>query len=130
MPRTKMPNSSGHRVSSRQGGYRKWTDVTPQRSTAITLDRDSTSRGTLCELLCTAKKGPSTLLKFLRSGAMMKRVAMAVLGHFPTTEAKNHYVLAMDYFTKCPEEYVVPDESVATITFEHKCEKTESVCIM
>ncbi|KAL7863372.1 hypothetical protein SRHO_G00123560 [Serrasalmus rhombeus] len=68
---------------------------------------------------CTAKKGPMEKsrapLQPLQSGAPMERVAMDVLGPFPRTEAGNRYVLvAMDFFTKWPEAYVVPDQSAVT----------------
>lgn len=39
---------------------------------------------------------------------------MDILGSFPITEAGNHFVLvAMDYFTKWPEAYEVPDQSAS-----------------
>uniref|UniRef100_A0A3B1J624 Gypsy retrotransposon integrase-like protein 1 n=1 Tax=Astyanax mexicanus TaxID=7994 RepID=A0A3B1J624_ASTMX len=68
---------------------------------------------------CTAKKGPvgrsRAPLQSLRSGAPMERVAVDVLGPFPVTEDGNRYVLvAMDFFTKWPEAYAVPDQSAAT----------------
>ncbi|KAI4901978.1 hypothetical protein NFI96_025061 [Prochilodus magdalenae] len=72
-----------------------------------------------CCDLCTAKKGPvgrsRAPLQSLRSGAPMERVAVDVLGPFPVTEDGNRYVLvAMDFFTKWPEAYAVPDQSAAT----------------
>ncbi|KAI3352053.1 hypothetical protein L3Q82_020864 [Scortum barcoo] len=49
----------------------------------------------------------------------MERVAVDILGPFPATERGNRYILvAMDYFTKWPEAYAVPDQSAAT-TAEH-----------
>ncbi|KAL7841611.1 hypothetical protein SRHO_G00253020 [Serrasalmus rhombeus] len=68
---------------------------------------------------CTAKKGPTgksrAPLQPLQSGAPMERVAVDVLGPFPRTEAGNRYVLvAMDFFTKWPEAYAVPDQSAVT----------------
>uniref|UniRef100_A0A3P9H9G2 Integrase catalytic domain-containing protein n=1 Tax=Oryzias latipes TaxID=8090 RepID=A0A3P9H9G2_ORYLA len=45
----------------------------------------------------------------------MDRVGVDILGPFPTTETGNRYVLvAMDYFTKWPEAYAVPDQSATT----------------
>uniref|UniRef100_A0A3P9ICG4 Integrase catalytic domain-containing protein n=1 Tax=Oryzias latipes TaxID=8090 RepID=A0A3P9ICG4_ORYLA len=45
----------------------------------------------------------------------MERVGVDVLGPFPLTESGNRYVLvAMDYFTKWPEAYAVPDQSATT----------------
>ncbi|KAI4877894.1 hypothetical protein NFI96_002308 [Prochilodus magdalenae] len=68
---------------------------------------------------CTAKKGPGKRsqapLQLLQSGAPMERVGVDVLGPFPVTDAGNRYVLvAVDYFTKWPEAYAVPDQSAAT----------------
>ncbi|KAK2919147.1 hypothetical protein Q8A73_003518 [Channa argus] len=48
-------------------------------------------------------------------GAPMERVGVDILGPFPTTEAGNRYILvAMDYFTKWPEAYAVPDQTSTT----------------
>lgn len=48
-------------------------------------------------------------------GAPMECVALDILGPFPVTEQGNRYVLvAMDYFTKWPEAYAVPDQSTVT----------------
>ena len=45
----------------------------------------------------------------------MERVGVDVLGLFPVSDSGNHYVLvAMDYYTKWPEAYAVPDQSAAT----------------
>ncbi|KAI4875706.1 hypothetical protein NFI96_023368 [Prochilodus magdalenae] len=68
---------------------------------------------------CTGKKGPTEKsrapLQSLQSGAPMERVAVDVLGPFPLTDAGNRYVLAaMDFFTKWPEAYAVPDQSAVT----------------
>lgn len=72
-----------------------------------------------CCDLCTAKKGPTQrshapLQQYL-VGAPMERVGVDILGPFPTTDTGNRYVLvAMDYFTKWPEAYAVPDQTAAT----------------
>ncbi|CAI5637478.1 unnamed protein product [Oreochromis niloticus] len=79
-----------------------------------------------CET-CTAQKGPTQrstapLQQYL-VGAPMERVGVDVLGPFPVTESGNRYVLvAMDYFTKWPEAYAVPDQS-ATTTAERLVEE-------
>ncbi|KAK2919988.1 hypothetical protein Q8A73_002192 [Channa argus] len=68
---------------------------------------------------CTAQKGPTQrsrgpLQQYL-VGAPMERVGMDILGPFPTTKAGNRYILvAMDYFTKWPEAYAVPDQTATT----------------
>lgn len=68
---------------------------------------------------CTAKKGPTQRshapLQQYQVGAPMERVGVDVLGPFPVTERGNRYILvAMDYFTKWPEAYAIPDQSAAT----------------
>ncbi len=45
----------------------------------------------------------------------MERIGVDILGPFPITEAGNRFVLVtMDYFTKWPEAYAVPDQSAST----------------
>ncbi|KAK2887926.1 hypothetical protein Q8A73_019374 [Channa argus] len=68
---------------------------------------------------CTAQKGPTQRsrgpLQQYQVGAPMERVGVDILGPFPTTEAGNRYILvAMDYFTKWPEAYAVPDQTATT----------------
>ncbi|KAJ8356790.1 hypothetical protein SKAU_G00195840 [Synaphobranchus kaupii] len=68
---------------------------------------------------CTAQKGPNQCsrapLQQHLVGAPMERVGVDVLGPFPVTDSGNRYILvAMDYFTKWPEAFAVPDQSVAT----------------
>ncbi|KAL0159895.1 hypothetical protein M9458_043620, partial [Cirrhinus mrigala] len=63
-----------------------------------------------CCDVCTAQKGPSR-----RSHAPLQQLGVDILGPFPVTEAGNHFVLvAMDYFTKWPEGFAVPDQSAST----------------
>ncbi|KAJ8353404.1 hypothetical protein SKAU_G00209710 [Synaphobranchus kaupii] len=68
---------------------------------------------------CTAQKGPSQRsrapLQQHLVGAPMERVGVDVLGPFPVTDSGNRYILvAMDYFTKWPEAFAIPDQSAAT----------------
>ncbi|KAG1946508.1 interleukin-1 receptor accessory protein-like 1-A [Pimephales promelas] len=73
-----------------------------------------------CCDICTAQKGPSQrshapLQQYL-VGAPMERIGVDILGPFPITDAGNRFVLvAMDYFTKWPEAYAVPDQSASTM---------------
>uniref|UniRef100_A0A669E189 Gypsy retrotransposon integrase-like protein 1 n=1 Tax=Oreochromis niloticus TaxID=8128 RepID=A0A669E189_ORENI len=69
---------------------------------------------------CTARKGPTAKshaqLQQFPAGYPMERVGMDILGPFPRTERGNHYILtAMDYFTKWPEAYSLPDQEAETI---------------
>ncbi|KAL7883281.1 hypothetical protein SRHO_G00009390 [Serrasalmus rhombeus] len=72
-----------------------------------------------CCDICAAKKGPAKAarapLQPMQSGSPMERVAVDVLGPFPITDAGNRFIIvAMDYFTKWPEAYAVPDQSAVT----------------
>ncbi|KAL6466836.1 hypothetical protein MHYP_G00246400 [Metynnis hypsauchen] len=72
-----------------------------------------------CCDVCAAKKGPSRAprapLHPYQCGGPMERVAVDVLGPFPVTDSGNRFVLvAMDYFTKWPEAYAVPDQGAVT----------------
>ena len=69
---------------------------------------------------CTAKKGPTdkshAQLQQFPAGCPMERVGIDVLGPFPRTARGNRYILtAMDYFTKWPEAYCLPDQEAETI---------------
>ncbi|KAK6304839.1 hypothetical protein J4Q44_G00254250 [Coregonus suidteri] len=69
---------------------------------------------------CTARKGPPgrshAQLQQFPAGAPMERVGVDVVGPFPTTDSGNRWVLtAMDYFTKWPEAYALPDQEAETI---------------
>ncbi|KAL7868841.1 hypothetical protein SRHO_G00102250 [Serrasalmus rhombeus] len=73
-----------------------------------------------CCDVCAAKKGPAKAarapLQPMQSGSPMERVAVDVLGPFPVTDAGNRFIIvAMNYFTKWPEAYAVPDQSAVTI---------------
>lgn len=46
----------------------------------------------------------------------MERVAVDIMGLFPRKDKGNRYVLAtMDYFTKWPEAYAIPDQEAKTV---------------
>ncbi|KAJ8356847.1 hypothetical protein SKAU_G00196410 [Synaphobranchus kaupii] len=69
---------------------------------------------------CTARKGPTDQsrapLQQYRVGAPVERVAIDVLGPFPRTPRGNRFVIvAMDYFSKWPEAYAVPDQEAAMV---------------
>lgn len=72
-----------------------------------------------CDLR-TARKGPqgksrAQLQQFL-VGELMQRVGVDVMGPFPRTTQGNRFVLtAMDYFTKWPEAFALPNQEAETV---------------
>ncbi|XP_030595635.1 uncharacterized protein K02A2.6-like, partial [Archocentrus centrarchus] len=69
---------------------------------------------------CAAHKGPldqsRAQLQQQPAGAPMERVAVDIMGPFPRTDRGNRYVVAaMDYFTKWPEAYAIPDQEAETV---------------
>nr|XP_055054004.1 uncharacterized protein LOC129439426 [Misgurnus anguillicaudatus] len=84
-----------------------------------TCRRDVESFCRQCDT-CTAKKGPPgqshAPLQQRQVGCPMDRVAVDVLGPFPQTQRGNRFVVvAMDYFTKWPEAYAVPNQEARTV---------------
>ena len=46
----------------------------------------------------------------------MERIAVDIMGPLPVTKQGNKYLLvAMDYFTKWPEAYALPDQEAKTV---------------
>ena len=73
----------------------------------------------LCHV-CAAKKGPAwrtrAPVQLYQSGAPMERVAVDIAGPLPCTPRGNRYILvAMDYFSKWPEAYGIPDHEAETV---------------
>jgi transposase InsO family protein len=49
-------------------------------------------------------------------GAPFERIAIDVAGPFPRSDQGNRYLLiAMDYFTKWPEVYAIPNQEASTV---------------
>ncbi|KAL0147701.1 hypothetical protein M9458_056979 [Cirrhinus mrigala] len=70
--------------------------------------------------LCTARKGPQgqsrAQLQQFSVGEPMQRVGIDIMGPFPRTTQGNRFVLtAMDYFTKWPEAFALPDQEAETV---------------
>ena len=69
---------------------------------------------------CAARKGPARRtrapLQLYQSGAPMERVAMDIVGPMPCTPRGNRFIcVAMDYFSKWPEAYAIPDHEAETV---------------
>ena len=69
---------------------------------------------------CAARKGPPRKprapLSLYNVGSPMERVAIDILGPLPESDAGNKYLLiAMDYFSKWPEGYALPNMEAQTV---------------
>ncbi|UYV84370.1 K02A2.6-like [Cordylochernes scorpioides] len=69
---------------------------------------------------CAASKGPKTRsrgeMREYNMSAPFERIAIDVAGPFPVTEGGNRYILVvMDYFTKWPEAYAIPNQEATTV---------------
>ena len=69
---------------------------------------------------CSARKGPKIRsrgrLQRYNVGAPFERIALDILGPLPRTTDGNKYILVvMDYFTKWPEAYSIPDQEATTV---------------
>ncbi|CAF4895233.1 unnamed protein product [Pieris macdunnoughi] len=69
---------------------------------------------------CAAVKGPQTRtragMKQYNVGAPWERIAVDIAGPFPLTEKGNKYIMVvMDYFTKWPEVFAIPNQEAVTV---------------
>ncbi|GFW21947.1 retrovirus-related Pol polyprotein from transposon 412 [Trichonephila clavipes] len=69
---------------------------------------------------CSARKGPKICrrgkLHRYNVGAPFEHIAFDILGPLPRTASGNKYLLVvMDYFTKWPEVYPIPDQEAPTV---------------
>ena len=106
-------NASGH------FGVRKTLGRLKQRVYWVGMRKDVSEWCKICDVCC-AKMGPGRRtvapLQVYQVGAPMERVAVDILGPFPQTIRGNRFVcVAMDYFTKWPEAYPLPNHEAATV---------------
>lgn len=122
VPRSKreeiMAESHGS-VSSGHFGTKKTLCRLRERFYWVGMRRDVTEWCRTCEV-CAAKKGPPRApqgpLQIHNAGAPMERVAIDIVGPFPVSSSGNRYILvAMDYFTKWPEAYAIPNQEATTV---------------
>ncbi|GFW97289.1 retrovirus-related Pol polyprotein from transposon 412 [Trichonephila clavipes] len=69
---------------------------------------------------CAARKGPRTRtrgrLQLYNVGAPFERIAFDILGPLPRSSDGNNILVVMDYFTKWPDAYPIPDQEASTVT--------------
>ena len=106
-------------VSSGHMGVKKTLQRLRKRSYWVGMRRDVQEWCRVCHV-CAAKKGPQRTpqapLQVVGVGVPMQRVAVDVAGPFPVSSAGNRYiVVVIDYFTKWPEAFPVPNQEAATV---------------
>lgn len=100
-------------------GVKKTLSRLRQRFYWLEMRKDVQEWCRVCDT-CNAKKGPARKgkapLQVHQVGAPMERVGVDILGPLPTTAAGNKYIcVAMDYFTKWPEAYALPNHEAVTV---------------
>ena len=70
--------------------------------------------------VCSASQGPSTRsrgrMQKYNVGLPFERIAIDIAGPFPETDKGNRYILvAMDYFSKWPEVFALPNQEAVTV---------------
>ena len=70
--------------------------------------------------MCSSRKGPhkkqKASLQLYTIGAPMERIAIDIMGPLPVSGNGNRYVLVtMDYFSKWPEVYPIPNQEARTV---------------
>ena len=122
VPRSSKPKIlEEHHNSVRSGhlGMRKTLSKLRQQFYWLGMRHDVEEWCRSCDTCC-AKKGPHKRgrapLKLYQVGAPMERVAVDITGPLPVTSSGNRYIcVAMDYFTKWPEAYAIPDQEATTV---------------
>ena len=100
-------------------GIKKTLQRLRQRFYWVGMRQDVTEWCKVCQVCC-AKKGPQRRMKaplqLHQMGAPMERIAVDITGPLPVTASGNRYILvAMDYFTKWPEAYAIPNQEATTV---------------
>ena len=122
VPRSKVKEVLEEMHGGSSGGHlgaNKTLDKVRQRYYWLNLRADVERWCQQCDT-CTASRGPRTrsrgLMQQYNVGAPFERIAIDVAGPFPMSERGNRYLLvAMDYFTKWPEVYAIPNQEAATV---------------
>lgn len=106
-------------VTSGHLGEKKTLKRLRQRFYWVGMRNDVTEWCRACDV-CSAKKGPARRnrapLQLYGVGAPMERVAVDIAGPLPVTPRGNRFVcVVMDYFSKWPEAYALPNHEAETV---------------
>ena len=117
--RARVVREAHEGVTSGHLGVKKTLGRLRQRFYWVGLRSDVEEWCRACDT-CSAKKGPGRRtrvpMQLYQVGAPMERVAVDIAGPLPLTAAGNRYIcVAMDYFTKWPEAYALPDHEAVTV---------------
>lgn len=122
VPRRKIPDVLREIHNGSSGahfGVNKTLDKVRERFYWVNCCEDVRSWCRKCNT-CATTKGPRTRsrgeLKKYNVGLPFERIAIDVAGPFPETHKGNKYILvAMDYFSKWPEAFAIPNQEVTTV---------------
>ena len=106
-------------VTSGHLGEKKTLSRLRQRFYWIGMRQDVQEWCRTCKTCC-ARNGPArktrARLQLYQAGTPMQRVAVDIAGPLPVTPRGNRFIcVAMDYFTKWPEAYALPDHEATTV---------------
>lgn len=122
LPRSKIKEVLEEMHSGVSGGHlgvNRTIDKVRQRFYWLHLRADVERFYRQCDT-CAGSRGPQTRSRGRMSqynvGAPFERIAMDIAGPFPVTDSQNKYLLViMDYFTKWPEVFAIPNQEASTV---------------
>ncbi|ROT62945.1 hypothetical protein C7M84_019191 [Penaeus vannamei] len=105
-------------ITSGHLGVKRTLTRLRQRFYWVGMRRDVQEWCRTCEVCC-ARNGPvknCASLQVYQVCAPLERVAVDIVGPFPVTTQGNRFIcVVMDYFTKWPEAYALPDHEAETV---------------
>lgn len=122
VPKNKVPEVLDEMHGGKSGahfGINKTMDKIRERFYWVNWSEDVREWCRKC-VTCAATKGPRTRsrgkMKQYNVGSPFERIAIDIAGPFPESNKGNKYILvAMDYFTKWPEVFALPNQEATTV---------------